>query len=301
MVEMVDNLVAAYGDSIRELEWMSDETKDKALIKLSKFTSKIGYPDKWKDFSDLEIDRADLVGNLKRARSWAHYDNVGRLGKPIDKDEWFMSPQTVNAYYYSGGNEIVFPAAYLQPPNFIWDADDAYNYGAIGTTIGHEIGHGFDDQGSKYDGDGNLKSWWTEADRAKFEERTRGLVAQYNRYEVLPELFINGEFTLGENIGDLGGTAIAYKAYRKSLNGSQAPVIDGFTAAERFFVGNAQSSRLKWRDEMIEMFVKTDPHAPNKYRVNGVVSNIDDFYSTYELKEGDALYLPVTQRINIWQ
>lgn len=301
MSEMVEHLIAAYRESITELDWMSEETKEKALIKLSKFTPKIGYPDKWKDYSNLAIEADDLVGNVKRSRSWGHYDNVGKLGKPIDKDEWLMAPQVVNAYYYPSGNEIVFPAAYLQPPHYIPDADDAYNYGAVGTTIGHEIGHGFDDQGSKYDGDGNLISWWSDSDRANFEARTKGLVNQYNGYEVLPDLFVNGELTLGENIGDLGGVAIALKAYRLSLNDKEAPVIDGFMAEERFFIGYAQSNRLKWRNEFIEMLVKTDPHAPDKYRVNGVFRNIDDFYDTYDLKEGDALYLPEEERVSIWQ
>ncbi len=301
MQELVANLTAAYAESIQGLDWMSDATKEKALLKLSKFTPKIGYPDEWKDYSALEISSADLPGNIKRARQFRHEENVARLGQPIDRNEWFMAPQEVNAYYNPGLNEIVFPAAYLQPPNFIPEADDAYNYGAIGVTIGHEIGHGFDDQGSKYDGDGNLRSWWTEEDRARFEEKTSGLVAQYNKFEVLPGLFLNGAFTLGENIGDLGGGAIALKAYRMSLEGKQAPVIDGFTAEERFFLGYAQSSRLKWREQLLELLVKTDPHSPDKYRVNGVFPNIADFYSTYNVQEGDGLYLPEAERVSIWQ
>ncbi|MDH4125644.1 MAG: hypothetical protein OEV69_08385 [Gammaproteobacteria bacterium] len=212
-----------------------------------------------------------------------------------------MAPQTVNAYYNPGLNEIVFPAAYLQPPNFQLDAEDAYNYGAIGITIGHEIGHGFDDQGSKYDGDGNLKSWWTDEDRASFEARTRGLVEQFNQFEALPGLFVNGEFTLGENIGDLGGTAIALKAYRMSLQGKESPIIDGFTGEERFFLGMAQSSRIKWREQLIELLIKSDPHSPDEFRVNGVVPNVDDFYTTYGVKEGDKLYLAPEKRVRIWQ
>ena len=298
---MVDNLIAAYAGSIRGLDWMSDETREQALLKLSRFNSKIGYPSKWKDYSDLVARPDDLVGNIKRARIWGHNDNITKLGKPIDKEEWFMSPQQVNAYYYASGNEIVFPAAFLQPPNFILEAEDAYNYGAIGSVIGHEIGHGFDDQGSKYDGDGNLKSWWKAEDRASFEVRTRGLVEQYNRYEVLPGLFINGELTLGENIGDLGGTAIALKAYKQSLEGKEGPVIDGFTAEERFFLGNAQASRLKWRDELLEILVKTDPHSPDEFRVNGVFSNMQDFYEIYDVKEGHGLFLPEEERVSIWQ
>lgn len=300
MLEMVNHLNAAYADSIRNLEWMSEETKAKALLKLSKFTPKIGYPDKWRDYSDLVIDADDLAGNIKRARTFNHNLNVAKLGQPIDRDEWFMAPQDVNAYYNPGLNEIVFPAAYLQAPNFLPEADDAYNYGTIGVTIGHEIGHGFDDQGSKYDGDGNLVSWWTDEDRANFEERTAGLVEQFNRFEPLPGLFINGELTLGENIGDLGGTAIALKAYRLSLGGKEAPVIDGFTAEERFFLGNAQSSRLKWRDQFMEMLVKTDPHSPDRFRINGVMPNLEEFYKTYDVKEGDKLYLPEQKRVSVW-
>jgi predicted metalloendopeptidase len=300
MVEMVANLNRAYEDSIKNLGWMSDETKEKALIKLSKFTPKIGYPDKWKDYSSLELFANDLVGNIKRARTYSHNRNVDKLGKPIDRTEWFMAPQQVNAYYNPGLNEIVFPAAYLQSPNFIPEADDAYNYGAIGVTIGHEIGHGFDDQGSKYDGDGNLRNWWTDEDRANFEIRTKGLVDQFNKFEALPGLFVNGELTLGENIGDLGGTAIALKAYRMSLEGEDAPNIDGLTGEERFFIGNAQASRLKWRDQFMELLVKSDPHSPDRFRINGVMSNMSDFYSIYDVKESDELYLPEADRVSIW-
>ena len=301
MIEMVGNLNRAYAESIRNLDWMSDETKEKALTKLSKFTPKIGYPDKWKDYSSLEVAANDLVGNIKRARTFSHNRNVGKLGKPIDRTEWFMAPQQVNAYYNPGLNEIVFPAAYLQAPNFLPEADDAYNYGAIGVTIGHEIGHGFDDQGSKYDGDGNLRSWWTDEDLANFEIRTKGLVDQFSEFEALPGLFVNGELTLGENIGDLGGTAIALKAYRMSLEGGDAPVIDGFTGEERFFLGNAQASRLKWRDQFMELLVKSDPHSPDRFRINGVLSNMADFYSTYDVKEGDELFLEEAKRVSIWQ
>ncbi len=300
MITMVDNLIAAYAESIKHLEWMSDETKKQSLVKLSKFTPKIGYPDKWKDYSALKISRGDLFGNIQRSRIFHHHENMAKLGAAIDRDEWFMAPQEVNAYYNPGLNEIVFPAAYLQPPNFIPNAEDAYNYGTIGSTIGHEIGHGFDDQGSKYDGDGNLKSWWTETDRQQFEQRTRGLVAQYNKFEALPGLFVNGELTLGENIGDLGGTSIALKAYRMSLEGKPSPVIDGFSGEQRFFLGNAQSSRIKWRDQILELIVKTDPHSPDIYRINGVFPNMDDFYKTYDVKPGDGLFLPEDQRVKIW-
>jgi predicted metalloendopeptidase len=301
MADMLYYLSEAYADSIKNLEWMGEETKQKALEKLSKFTPKVGYPDEWRDYSTLEVSADDLVGNIRNAREFNHYRNVDKLGKPIDRNEWFMAPQQVNAYYNPGLNEIVFPAAYLQPPNFQLDAEDAYNYGAIGITIGHEIGHGFDDQGSKYDGDGNLKSWWTDEDLANFEERTKGLVEQFSKFEALPGLFVNGEFTLGENIGDLGGTAIALKAYRMSLKGKESPVIDGFTGEERFFLGMAQSSRIKWRDQLIELLIKSDPHSPDVFRINGVVPNVDDFYETYNVQEGDALYLPAEERVRIWQ
>jgi putative endopeptidase len=301
MVDMLYYLSEAYADSIKNLEWMTEETKLRALEKLSKFTPKVGYPDEWRDYSSLEIAGDDLVGNIRSAREFNHYRNIDKLGKPIDRDEWFMAPQDVNAYYNPGLNEIVFPAAYLQAPNFQPDAEDAYNYGAIGVTIGHEIGHGFDDQGSKYDGDGNLKSWWTDEDRDNFEARTKGLVAQFSKFEALPGLFVNGEFTLGENIGDLGGTSIAMKAYRMSLQGKESPVIDGFTGEERFFLGLAQSSRILWRDELIELLIKSDPHSPDVFRINGVLPNVDDFYATYDVKEADALYLPPAERVRIWQ
>lgn len=301
MEEMVSYLIKAYEDSIRNLDWMGEGTKEKALLKLSKFTPKIGYPEDWTDYSTLHVAADDLVGNIRRARTFNHFDNVDKLGKPIDRKEWFMAPQQVNAYYNPGMNEIVFPAAYLQAPNFNPDAEDAYNYGAIGSTIGHEIGHGFDDQGSKYDGDGNLLSWWTQADRTEFENRSRGLVAQFDAYEVKPGLNVNGELTLGENIGDLGGTAIALKAYRMSLEGEDAPVVDRFSAEERFFLGNAQSARVKWREQFLEVLVKTDPHSPDNFRVNGVLGNMPAFYETYAVREGDGMYIPPDKRVSIWQ
>ena len=301
MVDLVNNLLRAYEESIQDLDWMSDETKAQALIKLSKFTPKIGYPDEWRDYSALEISADDLVGNIKRSRSFRHYFEVDKLGKPIDRDEWHMPPQTVNAYYNPGLNEIVFPAAILQPPFFILDAEDARNYGAIGVVIGHEIGHGFDDQGSKYDGDGNLRSWWTDSDRSKFEERTRSLVEQYNGYEALPGLSINGRLTLGENIGDLGGAAIALRAYELSLNGEEAPIIDGMTGRERFFLGLGQVWRSKYRKEVTELRVKSDPHSPSVFRVNGVVPNVDAFYETFNVREGDSHYLSPDERVRIWR
>lgn len=300
MVELVDSLIAAYRSSISELEWMGPDTRQKALDKLALFTPKIGYPDKWKDYSSLIIDDKDLVGNIKRARAFDHQFQINKLGKPVDRTEWFMAPQRVNAYYNPGMNEIVFPAAILQPPFFNMAADDAVNYGAIGGVIGHEIGHGFDDQGSKYTGEGNLENWWSEADRAAFEQRTRQLIDQYAAYEPLPGLPLNGELTLGENIGDLGGLSIALEAYRQSLNGKPAPVIDGLTGDQRVFMGWAQAWRVKRREQLTERLVKTDPHSPPKYRVNGVLANIDAFYSAFDVKPGDKMYLPPEQRVKIW-
>jgi predicted metalloendopeptidase len=301
MEDMVANLIRAYDESIRNLDWMSEETKAKALEKLAKFTPKIGYPDKWKDYSGLQVAPDDLVGNIQRARVFNHYREVDKLGKPVDRSEWFMTPQTVNAYYNPPMNEIVFPAAILQPPFFMVDAEDARNYGAIGLVIGHEIGHGFDDQGSKYNGDGQLQNWWTDEDRARFEERTRALVQQYNGFEALPGLFVNGELTLGENIGDLGGAAIALRAYELSLNGRESPVIDGLTGQERFFLGFAQVWRSKYRPEATELRVKSDPHSPPVFRVNGVVRNVDAFYDTFGVSEGDGHWLPPDQRVHIWR
>ena len=301
MDELVGNLILAYEESIHQLDWMSDETKAKALDKLGKFTPMIGYPEEWRDYSGLELAADDLVGNIRNARRFEHYRQIDKLGNPVDKKEWFMAPQTVNAYYSPARNQIVFPAAILQPPFFDLKADDARNYGAIGLVIGHEIGHGFDDQGSKYDGDGNLSNWWTDDDRRRFEERTGALVAQYSGFEVLPGLFVNGELTLGENIGDLGGAAIALRAYELSLQGREAPIIDGLTGNERFFLGMAQVWRSKYRDEAIELQVKSDPHSPPYFRVNGVVPNVDAFYETFDVGSGDAHFLPREERVRIWR
>jgi len=301
MRTMVNYLILAYEESIRNLDWMSDETKENALEKLSKFTPKIGYPDEWRDYSELQISADELVGNVRRARAFDHYRSVDKLGSPVDRSEWFMPPQQVNAYYHPTLNQIVFPAAILQPPFFIFDAEDARNYGAIGTVIGHEIGHGFDDQGSKYDGDGNLSNWWTDADRRHFEERTGRLIEQYNQFEPLPGLFVNGKLTLGENIGDLGGVTIALRAYELSLEGKESPIIDGMTGMERFFLGMAQVWRSKFRDEAIQLRVKSDPHSPALFRVNGVVPNVDEFYSTFDVHDGDGHYLPKEERVVIWR
>ena len=301
METMVQHLILAYEESIQDLEWMSDETRVKALEKLSKFSPKIGYPNKWRDYSSLDVTNDDLVGNIMRARSFNHYRQIDKLGKPIDREEWFMSPQTVNAYYNPPMNQIVFPAAILQPPFFDLEAEDARNYGAIGMVIGHEIAHGFDDSGSQYDGDGNLKNWWTEEDRTRFEARTDVLVEQYNKLEALPGLFVNGELTLGENIGDLGGAAIALRAYEMSLGDEASPVIDGLTGNERFFLGAAQVWRSKSRDQTTELRVKSDPHSPPIFRVNGVMPNVDAFYETFNVREGDGHYLPPDMRVRIWR
>ena len=300
MQALVENLKVAYQQSIEQLDWMSPETKKRALEKLAKFTTKIGYPDKWEDYSKLTIKADDLLGNVMRSSRVEHDRDTAKLGGPIDRDEWGMNPQTVNAYYNPGLNEIVFPAAILQPPYFNPAADDAVNYGAIGAIIGHEIGHGFDDQGSKYDGDGNLKSWWTEADRAAFEQRTKRLIAQYDAYEPLPGHHVNGALTIGENIGDLGGAAIAYKAYQLALDGKPSPVLDGYTGEQRFFIGWAQVWPRLYREQALLERVKTDPHSPSEYRANGPLVNLPEFHAAFGVKEGDKMYLPPEKRVKIW-
>ena len=300
MEELVANLIKAYEVSINDLEWMSDETRVQALDKLSKFTPKIGYPDVWRDYSALEIRSDDLYGNLERAAIAEFERDLNRMGGKVDRSEWGMTPQTVNAYYSPPLNEIVFPAAILQPPFFNLDADDAVNYGAIGAVIGHEIGHGFDDSGSRFDGDGVLRNWWTDEDRAEFEQRTTKLVEQYNAFQPFDDLHVNGEFTLGENIGDLGGISIGLLAYKMSLDGEEPPVIDGFTGIQRVFLGFAQVWRNKYRDEALRLQIATNPHAPSQYRANGAVRNVPEFYEAFEVAEGDALYLPPEERVKIW-
>ena len=300
MEELIDNLLAAFEDSINELEWMSDATKEQALDKLSKFTPKIGYPEKWKDYSDLDIAADDLVGNTKRASEWAYRDMVGRIGEPVDRDEWGMTPQTVNAYYSPTANEIVFPAGILQPPFFDMDADDAVNYGGIGAVIGHEIGHGFDDQGSRYDGDGNLQNWWTEDDREQFDERANVLIEQFNSYEPLPSLNIDGQVALGENIGDLVGLTTAFRAYQKSLDGAESPVLEGYTGEQRFFLSWGQIWKMKMRDDAMREQIARGPHAPGQYRAKGAPRNVDAFYEAFDVQEGDGMYLPPEERVRIW-
>jgi putative endopeptidase len=300
MQELVGNLIKAYEISIRDLDWMSDETRAQALDKLSKFAPKIGYPDVWKDYSELDIERGDLVGNVRRSALVVYKRNLDRQGGPVDRTEWGMTPQTVNAYYSPALNEIVFPAAILQPPYFDMHVEDAVNYGGIGAIIGHEIGHGFDDKGSTFDGDGVLRNWWTDKDRKEFEARTKALVAQYNTFQPFDDLSVNGEFTLGENIGDLGGLSIALLAYKISLHGKEPPEMDGYTGWQRLFLGYGQSWRYKYRDESLRNQIKTDPHAPRMYRVNGIVRNLPEFYEAFDIRETDALYLPAEERVKIW-
>ena len=303
MDELVANLREAYRVSINDLEWMTPQTREKALAKLDKFTPKIGYPAKWRDYSKLIIERADLYGNYRRGHEVGYDRELAKLGGPVDRDEWFMTPQTVNAYYNPGMNEIVFPAAILQPPFFDATADDAANYGGIGAVIGHEIGHGFDDQGAKYDGDGNLVDWWTDEDRAEFGSRTTALIEQYD--EFVPRGLanghhVNGAFTVGENIGDLGGLSIALLAYRLSLKGTDAPVIDGLTGEQRVFFGWAQVWRTKSRDAEAIRRLAIDPHSPPEFRCNGVIRNLDAFYDAFEVGESDELYLDPQRRVRIW-
>lgn len=300
MQTLVENLRSAYGKSIDELTWMSDKTKKQAHIKLAAFTPKIGYPDQWEDYSQLHIKANDLVGNIIRSGKLAYQKDINKLGKPIRDWAWGMTPQTVNAYYHPTLNEIVFPAAILQPPFFNMLADDAVNYGGIGAVIGHEMAHGFDDQGSRYDAQGNLRNWWKKQDLAEFKKRAKNLVSQYNNYQVFDDLHINGALTLGENIGDLSGLTIAYKAYQASLNGEEAPIIDGLTGDERFFMGFAQIWRNKKVEKTLRNAIATDPHAPGEFRALGALSNFEGFIKVYQVKPGDKMYIPPENRVKIW-
>jgi len=300
MDALVRNLLAAFDRGIDALDWMSPATKAEAHAKLAKINVKIAYPDKWRNYSGLEIRRDDLLGNVMRANQFEWNWQAARAGQPKDPTEWFMTPQTVNAYYLPTNNEIVFPAAFLQPPLFNMAADDAVNYGAIGSVIGHEISHGFDDRGRQYDGDGNLRDWWLPADNERFKERAAGLIRQYSSFEALPGLNVNGELTLGENIGDLSGAAVAYDAYIHSLKGAEPPVIDGYTGPQRFFLGFGQSWRTKWREGLMREVVLTDPHSPSEFRANGVVANMDQFYAAFGVREGDRLWRPAAERVKIW-
>ena len=298
--ELVQNLIVAMGERIDANTWMSDATKKAARTKLSKFTVKIGYPEKWRDYSGLKVAKGDLVGNVFRSRAFEYDYQLAKLKKPVDRKEWLMSPQTVNAYYNPPMNEIVFPAAILQPPFFDPYADDAVNYGSIGAVIGHEIGHGFDDQGRKSDGDGVLRDWWTKEDNDRFKEKADALVARYDSFVPLPGLHVNGENTLGENIGELGGLEIAHHAYLLSLKGKEAPVLDGLTGDQRFFLGFAQIWRSKMRDAMLTSMVASNEHSPAEFRVTGPVPNVDSWYTAFNVQPGDSLYVAPEKRIHIW-
>ncbi|MBC7455144.1 MAG: M13 family metallopeptidase [Massilia sp.] len=300
MEALVANLLAAYRQRIATLDWMSEATRREAQAKLAKLSAKIGYPATWRDYSALEVARDDLVGNVMRARVFESQRELGKLGQPIDRDEWGMRPHTINAYYNPEMNEVVFPASILQPPFFDPDADDAVNYGAIGAVIGHEISHAFDDQGAQYDGDGNLRNWWTATDHANFAAKTRLLVAQYSRYSPLPGYTVNGELTLGENIADNAGVAIAYQAYQLFLDGKQAPVIDGLSGDQRFFMGFGQVWRSKLREAQQIIQLKTDPHAPGQFRANGTMRNQPAFHDAFAVKPGDTMYLAPRNRVRLW-
>lgn len=304
-MEMVDNIKRAFGERIKSLAWMSDSTKEKALEKLASFKVKIGYPDEWRDYSALVVDHnpetASYLQNVLNANRFNLERNLAKFGKPVDRSEWEMTPQTVNAYYNPLFNEIVFPAAILQPPFYDYRADEALNYGGMGAVIGHEISHGFDDQGSRFDANGNLRNWWSEQDLSQFRERGKALADQYSRYEPLDSVFVNGEFTLGENIGDLGGLSVAYDGLQLFLEEHGRPgLIDGFTPEQRFFLSWATIWRIKYRDETLRTQVKTDPHAPGMYRAIGPLTNMDAFYEAFNVSEGDPMYRPASERVKIW-
>ncbi len=300
MDTLIENLRTAYREGIDGLEWMGPETKKEAHAKLAAFRPKIGYPSKWRDYSKVEIRRDDLVGNMMRALEADSLFDLAKVGQPVDPEEWEMNPQTVNAYYHPVRNEIVFPAAILQPPFFDLTADDAVNYGAIGGVIGHEMGHGFDDQGRRFDAKGVLRDWWTAKDGEEFMRRAKGLVAQYSAIEALPGLKVNGELTLGENIGDLTGLVIAHRAYQKSLQGKAAPVMDGLTGDQRFFAGWVQAWRAKTRDDSLRQQILSDPHSPDMFRATQPLPNVDAFYTAFDVKAGDKLFMPPEQRVKIW-
>jgi putative endopeptidase len=299
-LEMVQNMQAVYRERIQKLDWMTDSTKTQAIAKLDVFINKIGYPDKFKDYSKLEIDRSSYAENVLRANEFAFEDMINKMGKPVDKTEWGMSPYTVNAYYNPTINEIVFPAGILQFPFFDPEVDDAVNYGGIGAVIGHEMTHGFDDQGCQYDKDGNLKNWWREEDNARFKEKTTMLVNQYNAYTVLDTVHVNGSLTLGENIADLGGISIAYDAFKRTKQGQANESIDGFTANQRFFLGWAQVWRQNITKENLMQRIVTDPHSPGQFRSNGPLSNMTEFYEAFGVKEGDKMWRAEKDRVKVW-
>lgn len=300
MVELVDNLRLAFGERIKKLDWMSDETKKEALAKLERITVKIGYPDKWIDYSSLGIVSDSYLKNVKNSNAFEFQRTLNKIGKPVDKSEWGMTPQTVNAYYNPTNNEIVFPAGILQPPFFNADADDAVNYGSIGVVIGHEMTHGFDDQGRKYDKEGNMNDWWTEGDAERFTSKTLVLGAQYDQFTMLDSMHVDGALTMGENIADLGGLSIAYDAYQMSLNGNSPPEIDGFTDNQRFFLGYAQVWRGNIRDKELMRRLKEDVHSPAEARVNVPIFNLDIFLEAFDISDQDALFIPEEKRAAIW-
>ena len=300
MIELVKNLQQTFEDRIKRLDWMSAATKSKAIIKLDAFTKKIGYTDKWKTYDGLVITRNNFLENIRNANKWGYKDNIDRLGKPIDKTEWGLTPPTINATYSPSKNQITFPAGILQFPFFDFAADDAINYGGIGAVIGHEMTHGFDDQGRQFDADGNLRDWWTAEDAKQFKTKADLVVSQYDAYTVLDTLHVNGKLTLGENLADLGGLAIAYEAFKKTPQGKTTTKIEGFTPDQRFFLSWAQVWRSSYLPETAAQLILTDPHSPNEYRTNGIVSNMDEFYKAFDVKPGDKMYKPADKRIRIW-
>ncbi|WP_080239605.1 M13 family metallopeptidase [Spirosoma rigui] len=300
MLTLVDNLQKVYRERIEKLDWMAPETKKVALVKLDKFVKKIGYPDKWKDYSDVEIKRDDYFGNVTRARAHYYTEEFAKINKPVDKAEWSMTPPTVNAYANPTNNEIVFPAGILQFPFFDKDADNAINYGGIAMVIGHEMTHLFDDQGRQYDANGNLRDWWTKQDAERFSAKTQTVVNQYNGYSILDNLHLNGRLTLGENLADLGGITLAYQAFKLTKQGQGTEKIDGFTPDQRFFLGFAQVWRIKIRPETERVYVSTDPHSPAKFRVNGPLTNFAPFYQAFAVKPGQKLYKPEVDQAKVW-
>jgi putative endopeptidase len=300
MDELVNNLQKAFEIRINKLDWMSDSTKKRSVAKLNTFLKKIGYPSKWKNYDDVTIDKTNFFASAKSVQLHNQKEMLDKIGKPVDRMEWGMSAPTVNAYYNPSNNEIVFPAGILQPPFFNVNADDAINYGAIGMVIGHEMTHGFDDQGSQYDEVGNLVNWWTKEDGVKFKAKTNQVVTQYNAFTVLDTLHLNGDLTQGENIADIGGISIAFDAFKMTKQGKSNEKIDGFTPDQRFFLGYAQSWRENNRDEIVRMYVNVDPHSPAKYRVNGPLANFDPFYTAFGIKEGDKMYIKPENRAKIW-
>jgi putative endopeptidase len=298
--QLISNILKAYDADIRTISWMTEATRQKALDKLHAFTPHVGYPAKWRDYSGLVIKRNDLVGDIERSNAFEWKYRLDRMDEPVDRNEWNMTPPTINAYYTPLFNSIFFPAAILQPPFFDPNADDAVNYGGIGAVIGHEISHGFDDQGSKFDGGGILRSWWTDEDRKNFETRVSMLGAQYDSYEALPGLHVNGKLTMGENIGDLSGLTIALKAYHISLGGKEAPVLDGFTGDQRFFLSYGQIWRSKYRDAQLRQQVLSNPHSPAQFRADGATRNLDGWYTAFDVQPGDKYYLAPDQRVKLW-